>query len=139
MRTKKVSKFRMERDYQRGMKQFGADLRTHIEEGRVLDYDHNGKLWAMTNAAQGIVTHRYAKDGKKYIINSYQDTIGTTGTGVVGEEGDWLKRILDVAYLGEHGLTLMTKPPDYVLWFETDKDMNLLKFIVEAEELNEGE
>lgn len=108
-------------------------LQQHIDEGRTLDYDHNGHLWAMTNIAHGILTHRYSVDGIKFIINTYAESVTTVGQGTVGEEPDWLKRVLDVAYLGGHGLSIQTKPPDFVLWFETDKDLHLLRFIIEHE------
>lgn len=116
------------------VKLLGVNLQTHIDGGRYLDYDNNGHLWAMTNKAHGILTHRYSVDGVKFTINSYADAVTTAGQGVAGEEPEWLKRILDVAYLGGHGLALKTTPPDFVVWFETDKDLHLLRFIIETEE-----
>jgi len=102
------------------------------------DYDNNGHLWVMTNKVHGIHTHRYAVDGVKFTINSYADAVTTAGKGAVGEEPEWLKRILDVAYLGGHGMALKTTPPDFVVWFETDKDLHLLRFITETDEPDRG-
>lgn len=105
-----------------------------VDEGRALDeYDNNGLLWAMTNKEHGIHTHRYAKTGSTFTIDSYSDSVATSGNGIVDEEPGWLKRILDVAYLGGHGLRLLATPPDFVLWFETDEHLHLIRFIVEDE------
>jgi hypothetical protein len=116
------------------VRELGINLQMHIDGGRYLDYDNNGHLWAMTNKAHGILTHRYSVDGVKFTINTYGDSVTTTGKEDVGCEPEWLKRILDVAYLGGHGLALKTTPPDFVVWFETDKDLHLLRFIIETEE-----
>jgi hypothetical protein len=114
------------------------NLQRDIDGGRILDYDAEGKSVAVLNHAHGIITHRYSVEEGEFSLQSYADAMVTTGRGKVGGESDWLKRILDVAYLGGHGLTIVSKPPDFVLWFETDAKMDLLRFIVEAEELNEG-
>lgn len=119
------------------VKQLGTRFQGWVDEGRVLEYDNNGHLWAMTNKEHGILTHRYAKNGAKFTIDTYSDSLTTSGNGVVGEEPDWLKRILDVAYLGGHGLRIVATPPDFVLWFETEKDLHLLRFIVEDETTEE--
>jgi hypothetical protein len=114
------------------------NLQRDIDGGRILDYDAEGKSVAVLNHAHGIITHRYSVEEGEFSLQSYADAMVTTGRGKVGEESDWLKRVLDVAYLGGHGLTIVSKPPDFVLWFETDAKMDLLRFIVEAEELNQG-
>jgi hypothetical protein len=108
------------------------------DDGRVLDYDAEGQLVIAANLEHGMITHRYSVEGDVFSLQSYAAAMVTTGRGMVGEESDWLKRILDVAYLGGHGLTIVSTPPDFVLWFETDAKMDLLRFIVEAEELNSG-
>lgn len=113
------------------------NLQRDVDEGRVLDYDAEGELSSVLNRSHGLLTHRYAVDGDTYSIQSYKEAVTTSGKGRVGEEPSWLKSILDIARLGEHGLTIIAKPPDYVLWFETDPKMNLVNFVVEAEQLNE--
>jgi hypothetical protein len=112
------------------------NLQRDIDGGRILDYDAEGKSVAVMNHEHGIITHRYSVEEGDFSLQSYADALVTTGRGKVGEEADWLKRILDVAYLGGHGLTIVSKPPDYVLWFETDANMDLLQFIIEAGQLN---
>jgi hypothetical protein len=114
------------------------NLQRDIDGGRILDYDAEGKSVAVMNHEHGIITHRYSVEGEGFSLQSYADALVTTGRGKVGEESDWLKRVLDVAYLGGHGLTIVSKPPDYVLWFETDANMDLFQFIIEAGQLNEG-
>lgn len=114
------------------------NLQRDVDGGRILDYDDRGKAVIGTNNEQGVITHRYAVDEGEFSLQSYADAMVTTGRGKVGEESDWLKRILDVARLGGHGLEIISKPPDYVLWFETDAKMDLLNFVIEAEHLNEG-
>jgi hypothetical protein len=114
------------------------NLQRDIDDGRVLDYDAEGQLVIAANLEHGMITHRYSVEGDVFSLQSYAAAMVTTGRGMVGEESDWLKRILDVAYLGGHGLTIVSTPPDFVLWFETDAKMDLLRFIVEAEELNSG-
>lgn len=109
-----------------------------FDEAWEFGYDFKGHEVAVTNNAHGVYTHRYSIDGGKYTLHTYADAMATTGKGVVGEESDWLKCILDVAYLGGQGLKLVTTPPDYVLWFETDAEMHLLRFVVAAEQLNDG-
>lgn len=111
----------------------GTRFQGWVDEGRVLEYDNNGHLWAMTNKAHGILTHRYAKTGSTFTIDSYSDSVATSGNGIVDEEPEWLRRILDVAYLGGHGLRIVATPPDFVLWFETDEKLHLIRFIVEDE------
>lgn len=110
-----------------------------VDGGRVSEYDQTGLRLAMTNNAVGIYTHRYAKTEQEYALDSYAEAVTTSGRGIVGEEPDWLKRILNVAYLGGHGMNLVTTPPDFVLWFETDAKLDLVRFVIEAEDLNEGE
>jgi hypothetical protein len=114
------------------------NLQRDIDEGRILDYDAEGRSVSELNHVHGIITHRYSVEEGEFSLQSFADAMVTTGRGKVGEESDWLKRVLDVAYLGGHGLTIVSKPPDYVLWFETDARMDLIRFIVEAEELNQG-
>jgi len=48
--------------------------------------------------------------------------------GKIGKYPPWLKKIVDVARVGGHLKPLAREgPPDAILWFQVDKDLNLLE------------
>ena len=56
--------------------------------------------------------------------------------GIVGEEPEWLRVVLDLAQLGGHGIRMPRYViPDYVLWFETDEELRLLKIVDEDDDI----
>jgi len=68
----------------------------------------------------------------EYQINNDGDVYATTKTldathGKVGEYPPWLKKIVDVARVGGHLKQMDQGPPDAILWFRVDKDLNLLE------------
>lgn len=73
-------------------------------------------------------SHRYMERNGEYEIRTYKQAVETIGHGKLGEQPEWLKRILDLAYLGEHIEPIPNPPPDKVLWFRTDRELNLLSF-----------
>lgn len=73
-------------------------------------------------------SHRYMERGNEYEIRTYKKSVETVGHGKLGEEPEWLKRILDVAYLGDHIQRVPNPPPDKIMWFITDPDLNLVSF-----------
>jgi hypothetical protein len=83
-------------------------------------------------------THRYASVGGQYIIATYKKSVSTRGKGYKGEEPDWLKHILDIALLGEYGLTTKGSVPEYIVWFETDPQLNLTKFVIEINDMTDN-
>jgi hypothetical protein len=90
------------------------------------------------NQKDGVWTHRYSKGGNDYTIDTYKETISTRGKGIVGEEPEWLRVILDIAQLGGHGIRMPRNAiPDYVLWFETDEKLRLLKIVDENDDMSD--
>lgn len=84
------------------------------------------------NQRDGVWTHRYSKGGNDFTLDTYKETISTRGKGIVGEEPEWLRVVLDIAQLGGHGIRMPRNAiPDYVLWFETDEKLRLLKIVDE--------
>lgn len=49
--------------------------------------------------------------------------------GGVGNEPSWLRRILDVAAIGGHQVTVRNPPPTTVVWFATELDGTLVTFL----------
>ena len=47
--------------------------------------------------------------------------------GKIGKYPAWLKTIVDVARVGGHLKQMDQGPPDAILWFQVDKDLNLLE------------
>ncbi len=73
-------------------------------------------------------THRYEERDDKYEIRTYREAVETVGHGNIGEQPAWLKRIVDIAYLGDYIVPVPAPPPDLVMWFLTDRDLNLIEF-----------
>jgi len=80
---------------------------------------------------------RYTENDGYWELNAYR--ISTSGTmyattktldathGKVGKYPAWLKKIVDVARVGGHLKQMDQGPPDAILWFKVDKDLNLLE------------
>ena len=79
-------------------------------------YTENDGDWTLTD-------YQIDKNGEVYATT---DTLDATG-GKVGEYPAWLKRIVDVARVGGHLKRMDQGPPDAILWFKVDKDLNLLE------------
>lgn len=50
-------------------------------------------------------------------------------SGKVGEEPDWLKRILAVGQVGGYAVRVKSPPPEIFLWFVTTKQGELITFV----------
>ena len=116
-----------------------ADSNRRIISGRIVSWNEEGSTSAgrtmFRNQSDGVWKHRYSKGGSDYTIDTYKSAVSTRGSGVVGEEPEWLRTVLDIAALGGHGMTMPQKgPPDYVLWFETDPNLRLLKMVYDFED-----
>lgn len=74
-------------------------------------------------------SHRYMERHGEFEIRTYKSSVETIGHGKLGEQPEWLKRIVDVAYLGDHIQRVPNPPPDRIMWFTTDPDLNLVSFL----------
>jgi hypothetical protein len=74
-------------------------------------YQERDGYWSLS-------TYEIDSDGRAYATTKTLDTT----SGKVGKYPAWLKKIVDVARVGGH-LT----PPEAILWFTVDKDLNLLE------------
>lgn len=102
-------------------------------KAHVTSYDWHATM--NRNQSDGVWAHRYSQGGTDYTIDTYKSAVSTRGSGVAGEEPEWLRTVLDIAALGGHGMTMpQNGPPDYVLWFETDPDLRLLKIVYDFED-----
>jgi len=79
-------------------------------------YQEHGGDWS-------IKTYKIDDDGA---IRSTTKTLDSS-VGKLGKYPPWLKRIVDVARVGGHLKRMDQGPPDAILWFKVDKDLNLLE------------
>ena len=49
-------------------------------------------------------------------------------SGPLGAQPAWLHPILDAAKAGGHQVPIPHPPPDHIMWFTIDRDMNLVEF-----------
>jgi hypothetical protein len=71
---------------------------------------------------------RYQEDGDAWHTTIYNNGNTSHNDGKLGTQPVWLQTILDVAKVGGHFLKpLYEGPPLAILWFEIDKDFNLLE------------
>lgn len=50
------------------------------------------------------------------------------GPTLFTDRPEWLTRILNIAHAGGHGIIPQNPPPNFIMWFTTDSDKNLLEF-----------
>jgi hypothetical protein len=70
---------------------------------------------------------RYLEDGDMWHTTTYNNGNTSHNDGRLGQQPAWLQLILDVAKVGGHLKPLHQGPPDAILWFDIDKDFNLLE------------
>lgn len=83
-------------------------------------------------------TRTKRKDGTLWSVLSGYDAdtvnlpggaINTGGEQPIEAEPDWLKAIVAVAIAGGHIYATAAPPPSSILWFTTNKDCELIRFI----------
>jgi len=76
---------------------------------------------------------RYTENDGYWAISKYEIgdhslvQILESTEGKRGKYPPWLKKIVDVARVGGHLKQMDQGPPDAILWFIVDKDLNLLE------------
>lgn len=76
-----------------------------------------------------IYEFRYEAHGGEYKLKCWHDGREDTLHGAVANQPEWLTGIVDVAKVAGHLKTTVTPPPEAILWFHTDKNRTLIKFI----------
>ena len=80
---------------------------------------------------------RYTENAGYWTISKYRGGLPAqlqvpvqligSADGKIGKYPPWLKKIVDVARVGGHLKQMDQGPPDAILWFQVDKDLNLLE------------
>jgi hypothetical protein len=70
---------------------------------------------------------RYQEAEGMWYTTIYNNGDTSRNDGRLGTQPVWLQTILDVAKVGGHLKPLNQGPPDAILWFDIDKDFNLLE------------
>lgn len=76
-----------------------------------------------------IYEFRYEAHGGEYKLKCWHDGREDTLHGEIANQPDWLTGIVDVAKVAGHLKTPISPPPETILWFHTDKNRTLIKFI----------
>ena len=76
-----------------------------------------------------IYEFRYEAHGGAYKLKCWHDGREDTLHGEVANQPEWLTGIVDVAKVAGHLKTTISPPPEAILWFHTDKNRTLIKFI----------
>lgn len=101
-----------------------ADASRQIENG--FGYNQHTKAMPM---GDDIYEFRYEAHGGEYKLKCWHDGREDTMHGAVDTQPDWLTGIVDVAKVAGHLKTTISPPPEAILWFHTDKNRTLIKFI----------
>ena len=73
------------------------------------------------------VEHRYAEEGGRFKLQSWASgSASKTNSGPMSQRPEWLVRIADVARVANAFEHTTHPPPQAILWFRTDKNLNLL-------------
>ena len=73
--------------------------------------------------------YRYELRGPDYKLKQWHEGKETSWHGEVTGQPEWLTNIVAVAKVSGYLKEPISPPPSAILWFNTDKDHNLLDFI----------
>lgn len=91
-------------------------------------YGYNTRTKALP-MGDDIYEFRYEAHGGEYKLKCWHDGREDTLHGEIANQPDWLTGIVDVAKVAGHLKTPISPPPETILWFHTDKNRTLIKFI----------
>jgi len=72
------------------------------------------------------VQWRYVENGGEWRLGRMDD--GGPFTASAAERPEWLENIVTLAKIGGHGVMVYQPPPDYILWFTTTENFELVGF-----------
>lgn len=75
------------------------------------------------------IEFRYERRGVEFMLKSWHNGKERTMRGYEDTLPNWLMPIIDVARVSGHLRRTVQPPPDEILWFRTDKRLNLTTFI----------
>ena len=87
-----------------------------------------------------VISHRLDFFGDQWRLRSFWPdrevgTVETRSQGVLtlGDMPEWLVNIVSMAKAGGYIIKFDEPPPDALMWFETDRDMHLIRFTNQME------
>lgn len=101
-----------------------ADAKRQMDNG--FGYNTQTKAPPM---GDDIYEFRYEAHGGEYKLKCWHDGREDTLHGAVTDQPEWLTGIVDVAKVAGNLKTTISPPPEAILWFHTDKNRTLIKFI----------
>lgn len=85
--------------------------------------------FSMPTTGNVYATVRYTEDGGCHKLLIYTEEAAHESAGTPEARPDWLTRIVDLAVVGGHLHPIPNPPPTRILWFDVDKDYNLIEFV----------
>lgn len=87
-----------------------------------------------------VISHRLDFFGDQWRLRSFRTdtTVGmvetrTQGVLTLDDMPEWLTDIVSMAKAGGYTIKFYEPPPDALMWFETDRDMHLIRFTNQME------
>ena len=73
---------------------------------------------------------RYEQTNDEYRLQGfYGADVKRSAHGALDDRPAWLSKIVDVAVVAGAVSRAQASPPDFILWFRTDKDFNLKEYV----------
>ena len=73
---------------------------------------------------------RYEQTNDEYRLQGfYGADVKRSAHGALDDRPAWLSKIVDVAVVAGAVSRAQVSPPDFILWFRTDKDYNLKEYV----------
>jgi hypothetical protein len=76
-----------------------------------------------------MVEYRYEESGDRYFLKKWYGGKETTIRGLLNQQPKWLSDIINLAKVGGHAKPIHEPPPNYIVWFCTTLDGELIKYI----------
>jgi hypothetical protein len=78
---------------------------------------------------ENYIEYRYEEKADEYFLKKWADGRETSSRGLLIDLPEWLVNIITIAKIGGHAKPIVQPPPNFIVWFNTDLDGNLIKFI----------
>lgn len=75
-----------------------------------------------------MIEHRYTEYAGEYLLKSWSQDGMTNTHGMTCDLPHWLAIIVNVAEIGQHIMTVGAPPPEKILWFITNDELDLIRF-----------
>lgn len=78
---------------------------------------------------ENYIEYRYEETSDQFFLKKWVNGRETSFRNLLSNRPEWLTNVINIAKIGGHAKPIFEPPPNFIVWFNTKPNGELIKFI----------